>query len=55
MVIQDIETKMVHVRLPLALVKRVDHLGVEWQSDRARTMERLLNDAVTRFEQPGPG
>ncbi|MCH7659707.1 MAG: hypothetical protein IH933_03715 [Euryarchaeota archaeon] len=37
---------MIHVRLPKGLVKRVDHVSVEWEKDRARTIERLLELAL---------
>lgn len=33
---------LVQVRLPRPLVKRVDHLAVEWDMNRTQTMERLL-------------
>ena len=42
------DPKVVHVRLPAALVKRIDHLGVEWQTDRAQTIGRLLAAALER-------
>ena len=45
------ERPMVHIRLPKVLVKRVDHLAVDWDTDRARAVERLLEHAVTNEEQ----
>ena len=38
----EADRPMIHVRLPKGLVKRVDHVSVEWEKDRARTIERLL-------------
>ncbi|HEX9704479.1 MAG TPA: hypothetical protein VGA20_04480 [Gemmatimonadales bacterium] len=40
------ERPMIHIRLPKSLVKRIDHLGVDWELGRARTVERLLADAL---------
>ena len=42
---------MVHVRLPKPLVKRVDHLAVDWETDRARAVQRLLEEAVAHAEE----
>ena len=38
---------MVHVRLRRSLLKHVDHLAVDWELDRARTVERLLDRAIS--------
>lgn len=40
------ERTMVHIRLPKPLLKRVDHRSVDWETDRARTIERLLERAL---------
>lgn len=45
------ERPMVHVRLPRPLVKQVDHLSVDWEIDRARTIEKLLERALTEAEE----
>ena len=36
---------MVHFRLDRTLLKRIDHIAVDWGLDRARTVERLLDQA----------
>ena len=46
----DDERPMIHVRLPKLLVKRIDHVRVEWELDRARTIERLLETALASVE-----
>lgn len=43
---------LVHVRLPKPLVKQVDHLSVEWEKDRARTIEQLLTKALAGESLP---
>ena len=48
--IHALDPKAIHVRLPLALVKRIDHLGVEWGTHRAATMEKLLEDALSDLD-----
>jgi predicted transcriptional regulator len=47
---EDVRT-MIHVRLPKDLVKKVDHLAVELESDRARAMEHLLRQALNAEKQ----
>lgn len=47
----DEDRPMVHIRLPKPLVRRVDHLAVDWDTDRARAVERLLRDAVPQAEE----
>lgn len=42
---------MIHVRLPKPLVKRIDHVGVDWDIDRARTIEKLLELALEKLDQ----
>ena len=45
------ERAMVHIRLSKGLVKRVDHLAVDWETDRGRAVERLLESAVSEEEE----
>ena len=37
---------MIHIRLPKPLIRRVDHVAVDWDLDRARAIERLLERAL---------
>ena len=37
---------LVQVRLPVDLVKVIDHLAVDWDVYRAEAMERLLRQAL---------
>ena len=41
---------MIHIRLPKPLVKRVDHIAVDWEVDRARAIQRLLETALESGE-----
>ncbi|MSQ10629.1 MAG: hypothetical protein EXR52_06440 [Dehalococcoidia bacterium] len=45
---------MIHIRLPKALIKRVDHVAVDLDKDRAKTIEQLLATALERFDEPMP-
>jgi predicted transcriptional regulator len=45
---------MIHIRLPKALIKRVDHVAVDLDKDRAKTIEQLLDIALERFDEPVP-
>jgi hypothetical protein len=45
------EREMVHVRLDADLVRRIDHLAVEWRLYRNETMERLLKEAMEKYRQ----
>ena len=49
----DPNRPMIHIRLPRELVKRLDHVAIEWRMDRGHTIERLL-DKITpgRPDQP---
>ena len=42
----DPNRPMIHIRLPIELVKRIDHVGVDWQMDRSHTIERMLTEAL---------
>lgn len=41
---------LVQVRLPRSLVKRIDHLSVEWDTTRTQTLERLLLRVIDAAE-----
>ena len=45
---------MIHIRLPTALSTRVDHVAVDVDKDRAKTIEQLLAAALERFDEPMP-
>lgn len=34
------------VRLPRSLIHAVEHLAIEWDTDRAHTIERLVTEAL---------
>lgn len=42
---------MIHVRLPRPLLKRLDILSVELETDRARALERVLEIGLPRAEE----
>lgn len=42
---------MIHIRLPKALIKRVDHVAVDLDKDRAKTIEQLLDIALECLDQ----
>ena len=42
------ERPMIHTRLPRALVKEIDHISIELDLDRARTIERLIQYALPK-------
>ncbi|MEX1253897.1 MAG: ribbon-helix-helix protein, CopG family [Dehalococcoidia bacterium] len=44
------EREMVHVRLDAKLVRAIDHLAVDWRLYRNEAMERLLKEAITKYE-----
>jgi metal-responsive CopG/Arc/MetJ family transcriptional regulator len=44
---------MIHIRLPKALVRRIDHVSVDLDIDRARTIERILERGLAEFENSG--
>jgi hypothetical protein len=41
---------MIHIRLPKALIKQVDHVAVDLDKDRAKTIEQLLAIALERVD-----
>lgn len=41
---------LVQVRLQRSLVKRIDHLSVEWDMNRTQTLERLLLRVIDAAE-----
>lgn len=45
---------MVHIRLPKTLVRRVDHLAVDRDLDRARAIEQLIEIALGSLETQEP-
>lgn len=42
---------MIHIRLPKNLIKKVDHVAVDWDKDRAKTIESLLDLALQRLDE----
>lgn len=42
---------MIHIRLPKHLIKKVDHVAVDWDKDRAKTIESLLDLALQRIDE----
>ena len=42
----DDDRKMVHVRLPKALIREIDHLAVDMDTFRNKAVEQLLTYAV---------
>jgi predicted transcriptional regulator len=44
------ERKMVHIRLPRALVKRLDRLAVEADLDRTQVVQRALEIGLPQVE-----
>lgn len=44
--ITDDERPMIHIRLPKSMIRSIDHLAVDWELDRARTIERLLEGVL---------
>ena len=52
------DPEMVHVRLPVELVKEFDHLAVDWRVFRGPAMERVLRLGLAALEaefRPPPG
>ena len=43
--------EMVHVRLDARLVRRIDHLAVDWRSYRNEAVERLLREALEKYPE----
>ncbi len=41
---------MIHIRLPKNLIKQVDHVAVDWDKDRAKTIEQLLAAALEHLD-----
>lgn len=41
------------LRLSKSVLKRVDHIGIEWDTYRTETVERMLNIAADKIEQEG--
>lgn len=42
---------MIHVRLPRPLLKRLDILSVELETDRARALQRVLEEGLPSVER----
>jgi hypothetical protein len=51
----DDSRPMIHIRLPKPLVRRIDHVSVDLDIDRARTIEHLIEVALDCLEQHHPG
>jgi len=45
---------MIHIRLPKALIKSIDHVAVDLETDRARAIEHLLESALNSAERQTP-
>lgn len=45
--LEDEARPMIHIRLPKEMIRAIDHLGVDMDLDRARTIEHLLNDVLS--------
>lgn len=45
---------MIHIRLPKALIRRVDHARVDMDQDRARAIERILELGLATIEKGEP-
>ena len=43
---------MIHIRLPKPLIRQIDHVSVDLDQDRARTIERVLEAGLRSFQQP---
>lgn len=48
------ERRLVQVRLPVPLVRRIDHLSVDLELTRQATVERLLEEALLVREMAAP-
>ncbi|HLF77596.1 MAG TPA: hypothetical protein VJB57_08915 [Dehalococcoidia bacterium] len=44
------ERRMIHIRLPRPLLKRVDYVSVDLDEDRAKTIEHLLEIALETLD-----
>ena len=44
-------TVVVHVRLPKDLVKKVDHLSVDWDMFRNEAVARLLEESLKPYSK----
>ena len=42
--------KAVHVWLPSSLVKMIDYLAVDWETNRTETLRRLVEEALGRYD-----
>lgn len=45
--------KQVVIRLDKDLVKRIDHISVEWDKYRGEAIERLLTIAIQQLDKQG--
>jgi hypothetical protein len=53
--VSDEETRpMIHIRLPKAMIKSIDHISVDLDLDRARTIKRLLQQALDGYSHQAP-
>lgn len=46
------ERKGTYIRLDRKLFRTIDHLAVEWELDRARTIERLVRLGLSTVDVP---
>lgn len=46
----DDERVVIRIKLPRDLIKRVDHVALDLDVDRARAIEEMLTDFLPRFE-----
>jgi metal-responsive CopG/Arc/MetJ family transcriptional regulator len=44
---------MIHVRLDPTLVKMIDYLAVDWASTRSGAVERLIREALRKYDARG--
>lgn len=48
------ERPLIHVRLSRDVLKRLDHLAVEMELDRARTLQKVLEKGLPAYETRYP-
>lgn len=48
---KDNDRPMIHIRLPKSLIRLIDHVGVDLDTDRARTIERILEQGLAEMER----
>lgn len=47
---EPIDREMVHVRLDRELVRKIDHLAVDWRMYRNEAIERVLREGLMNLE-----